>query len=531
MTVTVSAGTPIAVSFTVSGGSNSTGVVSGAAAFTDPAGRALTYSTSGTSDGGGTVTVDANTGDYTYIPTESMRRNATPSTTDTFTITASNGVNSTTQTITITAQDYAGKPVAGTPTVGNPNTTKTVGAFTNTSALGGSTSAGSSVRAVYASGSTIYAATGEGLSTSTNGGTTWVSQTFGSGPFGPANSVTVSGTNVYVGTFGGLWILGGESSKLVTSAGAGCGAQCSQGVGHTFVDVNNNVTKIYTAVRATSGGQPPAVGISTDGGNWFSSNSAGLSLSAISGRVNQVWASGTTVYAATSGGLGISTNGGASFTNKTYDANLATSLGSNTVTGVWGDGTTIYAATYPLNGSPGGLSISTDGGATFTRKTMDNGLGSNAVNKVWASGSTVYAATAAGLSISTDGGSTFTNKNKGDNGLGANTVNGVYVDGNTLYAATSAGLSKATVTNGTGVVLGSAAFTDPAGRALTYDTTGTSAGGGTVSIDAATGAFTFTPTAAQRLFATANTTDTFIIVAYNGVNSRGQVVTVKVAAA
>ena len=106
----------------------------------------------------------------------------------------------------------------------------------------------------------------------------------------------------------------------------------------------------------------------------------------------------------------------------------------------------------------------------------------------------------------------------------------MYVDGNTVYAATSAGLSKATVTNGTGVVTGSAAFTDPAGRALTYTTTGLSTGGGTVSIDPATGAFTFTPTAAQRAVATAKTPDSFTITASNGVNPREQTVTVAVAA-
>ena len=39
------------------------------------------------------------------------------------------------------------------------------------------------------------------------------------------------------------------------------------------------------------------------------------------------------------------------------------------------------------------MSISTDGGGTFTNKTTTNGLGSNTVKGVYASGSTVYAAT------------------------------------------------------------------------------------------------------------------------------------------
>jgi VCBS repeat-containing protein len=135
-------------------------------------------------------------------------------------------------------------------------------------------------------------------------------------------------------------------------------------------------------------------------------------------------------------------------------------------------------------------------------------------------------ATGGGLSYSTDG-RTFTTVT---NGLGSTQLRGVYVVGNTVYVATAAGLSAATVTNGTGVVTGSAAFTDPAGRTLSYTTTGASTGGGTVSIDAATGAFTFTPSAAQRAVATANTTDSFTITASNGVNTREQTVTVAVAA-
>jgi hypothetical protein len=64
------------------------------------------------------------------------------------------------------------------------------------------------------------------------------------------------------------------------------------------------------------------------------------------------------------------------------------------------------------------LSISTNGGATFTNKTTANGLGDNLVHGVYASGSTVYAATDRGLSISTNDGATFTNKTTA-NGLGS----------------------------------------------------------------------------------------------------------------
>ena len=83
--------------------------------------------------------------------------------------------------------------------------------------------------------------------------------------------------------------------------------------------------------------------------------------------------------------------------------------------GVYAVGSTVYAATN------GGLSISTDGGNSFTNKTTANGLGSNIVYGVYAVGRTVYAATVGGLAISTDGGNTFTNKTTA-NGLGSNIV-------------------------------------------------------------------------------------------------------------
>ena len=186
-------------------------------------------------------------------------------------------------------------------------------------------------------------------------------------------------------------------------------------------------------------------------------------------------------------------------------------------------GSMVYA------GTTAGLSISTDGGLNFTTKTTSNGLGSDIVFEVRASGSTVYAATAGGLSISIDGGSTFTNHTYTD-GLGSNNLYGVYVSGSTVYAATTGGLSKATVSEGTGLVTGSAVFNDPVGRTLIYTTPGTSTGGGTVTVNASTGAFEFIPTAAQRLAATGSTTDTFTITASNGVNTTDEVVTVSVAA-
>src|SRR6185312_7135325 len=97
--------------------------------FTDPAGRTLTYSGPTTSTGGGTVTVNASTGAFTYTPTTAQRLAATATTTDTFTVTANNGVHTATETVTVPVSPSG--PVAGTPTISSPDlATGTTGAVT-----------------------------------------------------------------------------------------------------------------------------------------------------------------------------------------------------------------------------------------------------------------------------------------------------------------------------------------------------------------------------------------------------------------
>jgi len=115
---------------------------------------------------------------------------------------------------------------------------------------------------------------------------------------------------------------------------------------------------------------------------------------------------------------------GLSFTNYTTTNGLV----NNTVRGVYASGSSIYAATY------GGLSISTNNGTSWSNYTTANGLGDNYVDGVYASGGSIYAATDGGLSISTNGGSSWTNYTTAD-GLSKN-VRGVYVSGDNVYAAT-----------------------------------------------------------------------------------------------
>ena len=232
--------------------------------------------------------------------------------------------------------------------------------------------------------------------------------------------VFVSGSTVYVATGGGLSI----STNVGTSF---TNKTTSNGLGSNTV---RGVFAVGSTVYAATSGNAPVGGVSksTNSGTSFtnSGTSSGLSRSGPFG----IFAVGSNVYAATLAGLGVSTNGGTTYTNKTN----ASGLGSTNTFGVYASGSTVYVATGL------GLSISTNAGTSFTNSGTSSGLGASRCTGVYASGSTVYAATDGGLSISTDGGSTYTNFTTA-NGLGNNTVRGVFASGSTVYAATSSGFS------------------------------------------------------------------------------------------
>ncbi|ALG66443.1 hypothetical protein [Beggiatoa leptomitoformis] len=108
--------------------------------------------------------------------------------------------------------------------------------------------------------------------------------------------------------------------------------------------------------------------------------------------VYSVVVSGSNIYAGTASGLSISRNGGASFTN--YPVGW--------IVDVKVVGTYVYAATHS-----DGLAISKDGGYSFTNKNMP-GLspGYNYLYSVYASGTTVYV-TASRTFKSTNNGDSF----------------------------------------------------------------------------------------------------------------------------
>ena len=100
VSVTSGVDTPVAGTVTVGSPDETTGVVTGSFTYTDPSGKALTYSVI-TAPDDGTVTVTSK-GTFTYTPGIAARLAAGyTDTTDTFTIAATNGLATTAQTVTV----------------------------------------------------------------------------------------------------------------------------------------------------------------------------------------------------------------------------------------------------------------------------------------------------------------------------------------------------------------------------------------------------------------------------------------------
>ena len=214
-----------------------------------------------------------------------------------------------------------------------------------------------------------------------------------------------------------------------------------------YVVGSNGVNCVYGNFAATSGGlslldtkaikKYPALGsdvvrgVFSLGSSVFAATDGGLSISRDNGTtwvtknlgvVQGVYARDSFIYAATTSGLWVSLDDGETWT----------CIGADNVTGVHAPSSTrIYASTNGM-----GLMISDDGGMTWGFKT----LSSNNAFSVFSVGSSVFVATDAGLSMSDDYGETWVTRTV-LNGLASNKVNSVYVEGSVIYAATHAGLS------------------------------------------------------------------------------------------
>lgn len=189
-----------------------------------------------------------------------------------------------------------------------------------------------------------------------------------------------------------------------------------------------NGSKIYAAT--TKG-----LYVSIDGGATYQQRFPAIKSGSVTTEwLYNVYVNGASVYISSSIGLGISTDKGNTFTMLT----VANGLGSNYVYDFAVDGNTIYAATKA------GLSISTDGGNTFINKTTVDGLANDIVKAIVLDNGILYVGTSGGLSISSDGGATFTNRTSAADGLYSNLVKDIHIDGSNVYLATGIGVSIST---------------------------------------------------------------------------------------
>jgi hypothetical protein len=218
------------------------------------------------------------------------------------------------------------------------------------------------VWSVCLSGSTIYAGTTRGLAVSSDDGTTWKMPALPDAiANGPVFDVSVDQGTLYVAGVGGIAISRDAGVSWTVRAQA-------DGLG--MLPVIKVLARGSVVYAATPGG----LSISTDSGTKFATYTAAQGLA-----TNVVWAistRGTTVYVATLGGLSISPDGGRNWRTSAR----AEGLLNLTLTGVQATDNALYVATYG-----GGIGVSTDNGATWTDYTVLNGLPTDFVQCVAAS--------------------------------------------------------------------------------------------------------------------------------------------------
>ncbi len=122
----------------------------------------------------------------------------------------------------------------------------------------------------------------------------------------------------------------------------------------------------------------------------------------------------------------VSANGGTSFSPGWFVAPDQTTAIASTL---YVEGTSVYV------GYPPGWFLSTDGGATFTQKELQDGI-----TDVAAAGGKIYAGTSDGLAVSSDGFRSFILRKKMD-GLKDSSVRRVAAPGTSVYVASDWGLS------------------------------------------------------------------------------------------
>jgi hypothetical protein len=206
---------------------------------------------------------------------------------------------------------------------------------------------------------------------------------------------------------------------------------------------DNFVSAIYVVGSTIYAGTSGGLSISTDGGGTWQNFDSTDGLA--DDYVNDVFVEGGKIYVATDNGLSISTNGGSTWA--TRNTSNTPNFGSDSVKGVSAEGQFVFAATVSDGTSTGGFSFSYDGGSAFTNFTTIDGLGSNAVTGIFLSSMFWLFSTDGGLSLGVkpstypdDFPPWFQYANSED-GLGCDTLNGVHASNDYYVVASTCGVS------------------------------------------------------------------------------------------
>ncbi len=235
------------------------------------------------------------------------------------------------------------------------------------------------------------------------------------GPYGGnVRTLAVSGTNLYAGTTGGIFL--------------------STDNGTNWTPVNTGLTRTDISALVSSGanlyaGTGNGVFLSTNNGASWTAVNTGLT----NPTVHALAVSGTNLYAGTHGGVFLSTNNGTSWT--AVNSGLTNSI----VLALAVIDTNLFAGTYD-----GGVFLSTDNGTSWA--AVNTGLTYLYVRAFAVSGTKLFVGTGNGVFLSTNNGTSWTAVNTG---LTNTIVYALAVSGTNLFAGTFGGGVFLSTNNGT----------------------------------------------------------------------------------
>ena len=276
-----------------------------------------------------------------------------------------------------------------------------------TAVNGGITSA--EVHSLAASGSNIFAGTGNGVFLSTNG-TSWSGLNTGIPQPSDVYSIVINGTSIFAGTYGSGVLLSTDN-------------------GTSWSAVNTGLTTPYIYSLAVSGSN---IFAGTVGGGVFLSTNNGTNWTAVNTgltnlTVQALAITGSNIFAGTvGGGVFLSTNNGASWSA------VNTGLTANQISSLVINGTNIFAGTFD-----GGVFLSTNNGTSWT--AVNTGLTYSHVEALATSGSYLFAGTNGQVFFSSNNGASWTQVSS-VNGLVNTNFPSLVISGTNIMAGTDVGV-------------------------------------------------------------------------------------------